>query len=64
MSASFQAICRAICRPLGFSYKTRDNRQLNFNDTDGGLLQTVPGFADFAGFAGVVENKRVFILSG
>ena len=28
------------------------------------FLQTVPGFADFAGFAGVVENKRVFILSG
>ena len=26
------------------------------------LLQTVPGFADFAGFAGVVENKRVFYL--
>ena len=22
----------------------------------------MPGFADFAGFAGVVENKRVFIL--
>ena len=51
----FQALCRAICRPLGFSY-TRDNRQLNFNDTDVGVLQPVPRFA---GFAGVVEITRL-----
>ena len=39
MSASFQAICWAICWPLGFSYKTRENQQLNFNDTDVGFCK-------------------------
>ena len=58
MSASFQAICRAICRPLGFSW-TRDNRQLNFNDTDVGSCTPLPGFSDFAGFAVVVEITRL-----
>ena len=46
MSASFQAICRAFCRPLWIL--------LNKG-------QPATDFADFAGFAGVVENKRVFL---
>ena len=51
MSASFQA----ICRPLGFSKKQGTTGQLNIYDTCW-LLQTVPGFADFAG---VVEITRL-----
>ena len=39
MLASFQAICWAICRHLGFSYKTRENQQLDFNDTDFGFCK-------------------------
>ena len=50
MLASFQA----ICRPLGFS-KQRTTGQLNIYET-AWLLQTVPGFADFAG---VVEITRL-----
>ena len=39
MSASFQA----ICRPLGFSW-TRENQQLNINDTDVGSSKQNLGF--------------------
>ena len=50
LSASFQAICRAICRPLGFSCKTikpKGQPATEFNDTDVGSCKQCLGLLTF-----------------